>query len=357
MQFDYTTIYQSVVLRKVLACIAFIISTGSISAQLPSYVPSNGLIAWWPFDGNANDESGNAYNGTLQGNTALTTNRNGRTNQAYLFDGNADFIQTSLPGTTFNGDDAMTIAAWIRMDAGTNVMGYSVVSNLNPSNVQAVLTIEGSGAGALHRHPSFAFVPNGLLMQVYTAPDIELNTQQWYHIVTVLTGGEVLFYIDGQLLNTVDASNNTISYERTPPNYRIGRGNPTPGFQQDFIGKIDDVGMWERALTATEVAALYESPEITAHPVASSIAGGQQTTMSVTASAATTMTYQWQRNDGSGFANISDGAEYSGSTSATLTIKSAKRSKAGPYRCVVSTTNASVNSNGATLTVTCPCNS
>ncbi|NBU91173.1 MAG: LamG domain-containing protein, partial [Flavobacteriia bacterium] len=51
-------------MKKILLCILFAhISTLGFS-QAPSYVPANGLIGWWPFNGNANDESGNGNNGT-----------------------------------------------------------------------------------------------------------------------------------------------------------------------------------------------------------------------------------------------------------------------------------------------------
>ena len=55
-------------------------------AQLPSYLPADGLVGWWPFNGNANDESGNGNNGIVNGAT-LTTNRFGTQNSAYSFNG------------------------------------------------------------------------------------------------------------------------------------------------------------------------------------------------------------------------------------------------------------------------------
>ena len=53
-------------------------------SQIPNYVPTNGLVGWWPFTGNANDLSGNGYNGIVNGAT-LTTDRFGNNNQAYNF--------------------------------------------------------------------------------------------------------------------------------------------------------------------------------------------------------------------------------------------------------------------------------
>jgi hypothetical protein len=76
---------------KKLFTLTFLSIFGLTFAQVPSYVPTNGLVGWWPFNGNANDESGNGNNGTVNGAT-LTTDRNGVANSAYSFDGVNDYI-------------------------------------------------------------------------------------------------------------------------------------------------------------------------------------------------------------------------------------------------------------------------
>ena len=74
--------------HKILMLIAFATLglTFATLAQVPNYVPTNGLVAFWPFNGNANDASGNGNNGAVNGAT-LTTDRNGNANSAYNFDG------------------------------------------------------------------------------------------------------------------------------------------------------------------------------------------------------------------------------------------------------------------------------
>ena len=62
------------------------LATVTIAQNVPSYVPTNGLVGWWPFNGNANDESGNNNNGTVNGAT-LTADRFGNVNKAYSFVG------------------------------------------------------------------------------------------------------------------------------------------------------------------------------------------------------------------------------------------------------------------------------
>ena len=69
-----------------------IISINSFAQNVPNYVSTNGLVGYWPFNGNANDESGNGNNGTVNGAT-LTTDKNGISNRAYSFDGATNFIE------------------------------------------------------------------------------------------------------------------------------------------------------------------------------------------------------------------------------------------------------------------------
>ena len=70
--------------RIILLSFIALSSISAFAQNVPSYVPSNGLVGWWPFNENANDESGNGNNGTVNGST-LTTDRFGNINQAYSF--------------------------------------------------------------------------------------------------------------------------------------------------------------------------------------------------------------------------------------------------------------------------------
>ena len=73
---------------------ALLLAASSAFAQVPSYVPTNGLVGWWPFNGNANDESGNGNNGTVNGAT-LTSDRFGSINSAYSFNGINNNVTTN----------------------------------------------------------------------------------------------------------------------------------------------------------------------------------------------------------------------------------------------------------------------
>ena len=98
--------------RFLLTLISTIFVVTLTKAQdLPSYIPSDGLVVYYPFNGNANDASGNGNNGTVSGAT-LTANKDGDVNSAYSFDGDGDII--TIPNNDNINYPQITISAMIR---------------------------------------------------------------------------------------------------------------------------------------------------------------------------------------------------------------------------------------------------
>ena len=106
-------------MKKILFVSLCMAIVGSMHAQnLPAYLPSDGLVGWWPFNGNANDESGNGNNGTVNGAT-LTSDINNISNQAYSFDGVNDFISIGNL-TVINGNNSRSFVAWVKINPAQN---------------------------------------------------------------------------------------------------------------------------------------------------------------------------------------------------------------------------------------------
>ena len=103
---------QSVKIRILMIALLFAVTNAF--AQVPSYVPTNGLVGWWPFNGNANDESGNGNNGTVNGAT-LTSDRNGNSNSAYYFSGAGcgTRIDLNLNTSSISNSNEYTISIWV----------------------------------------------------------------------------------------------------------------------------------------------------------------------------------------------------------------------------------------------------
>ncbi|MFN5402036.1 MAG: hypothetical protein ACK5AS_07970, partial [Bacteroidota bacterium] len=108
------------------AMATFGMTIATMAQIVPSYVPTNGLVGWWPFTGNANDESGNGNNATVNG-AVLTSDRFGNSNAAYSYDGINDYLHGNA--SSFPSVDR-TIALWFYTtninvgSAGMQVFGY-----------------------------------------------------------------------------------------------------------------------------------------------------------------------------------------------------------------------------------------
>lgn len=213
--------------------------------QGTSEIPTDGLIAFFPFNGNANDESGNGHNGTVNEAT-LTTDRSGNENSAYLFDGPDDYIQASSTGFPF-GNSPRTIAFWVYYNqypssTGNNLVWYGQLGSYN--GVYELYTYRPEDGFRLW------FSQWG--QNVNGSTTFELN--RWYFCTIASTGNNVKLYLDGALDG---AGVNTINTVVGPNLFQIGDQNYE--HIRNLNGKIDDVMVYNRELSADEIMSLYLS--------------------------------------------------------------------------------------------------
>jgi len=227
-----------------LIALGIVFSFNYFAQSIPYYIPKNGLVGWWPFNGNANDESGNYNNGTVNGAT-LTSDRFGKEKNAYNFDGLKDFIITQK--TNISGNVSRTYSIWIK-------------STENISN-QVIVDEGGKDCGT-----GFAICnyKNKIRLDNTCSPidfNQNLNISNWHHIIITydnsINGGlnGIKFYLDGIQINN-STTNGT---------YSINNGNIVPftigksrlSNDQFFKGDIDDIGIWNRVLTQQEITDIY----------------------------------------------------------------------------------------------------
>ena len=136
-------------MRKLFLFFFLLFSIPSFSQGVPNYVPTDSLVGWWPFSGNANDLSGNGNNGIVNG-ASLTTDRFGNSNSAYNFDGVNDFIDVSY-SSSLGIQQFFTSSMWIYMDGGNcNPRIYELHENLNCGGY--TLGFNGSQSGTRTFH-------------------------------------------------------------------------------------------------------------------------------------------------------------------------------------------------------------
>jgi hypothetical protein len=210
------------------------------STTLP--VPTSGLLAFYPFSGDALDESGNDHHGSLLGAAAVTT---------FLTIGLNAADRLSLPYTIGEGLGDFTISAWGRINTINSY--HTLISGarasydndffllFDPSSSEWTFEISGTAV---------AFGPSA------TFADLE-----WHHVVVLRRGSVARLYIDNREI----ADGLTIGEDATnidPGGLIVGQEQDSVGggFQtmQAWSGDLDNLRIYNRALNVTEIRALYE---------------------------------------------------------------------------------------------------
>ena len=284
--FVYTFVKLISTMKKHLLILATALISISTFSQIPNYVPANGLVGWWPFNGNANDESGNGNNGTVNGAT-LTSDRFGNANQAYSFDGVNDIINTNTNAGNFGTSD-FSISSWVS-DLSLNNAGVIVGKRLENSNILE----QGWGNG-----PSFEISSGIPSYFTQSINGYSLNT--WYNYTMVRSGLTIHVYINGNLVQSYSAP--AIANINNAAQLSFGARYDYNQASEFINAIIDDIGIWNRALTQCEIQALYH-----AQVGSQAISAGQDQSICsgdpVTLNGSGGSSYQWNNNvlDGQAF--------------------------------------------------------
>lgn len=226
----------------ILILLSMFIGKTWITAQtLPDYLPSNDLIGWYPFNGNANDESSNGNNGTMNG-AFLVHDRIGNPNSACGFNGvNMNVIvpydgtlnpalsfSISFFGRSLNPTSPQT---WISTSPYGDSQGWNVMVNQN-GGMKYEIDIDNNWNSFVNNY-NFPF-------------------SSWVHYAYVFTNSEINVYVNGTLLETNPIPMGSVYYNMDS----LAFGSTTAGLNP-LNGYIDDIGLWSRALTPCEIKDVY----------------------------------------------------------------------------------------------------
>jgi hypothetical protein len=214
-------------------------------------IPSNlqqGLLAAYFFSGNANDESGGGSNGVVI-NSVSVVDRFGVSASAYSFDGSSAYI--TAPGGLFSYSQDLSISLWIKP---TNVVGRVIDHAAAPNSgmhmtyasSKLVLTYFTSGSTS-----------------AFTGLTLVLN--HWNHVLFVKAGTTLISYLNGVAVGPTKSGSATVS-PNTNVAFVIGANDVGTAIQDYSTGVLDDIFIYNRALTASEIAQLYTYGTPTAAP-------------------------------------------------------------------------------------------
>jgi len=207
---------------------------------------NKGLIAYYPFDGNAKDGSGNGNDGTVNGAT-LAPDRFGKTDGAYSFAAVNGTLQNINLGNSslFNfGNGDYSFVCWAKLDKD-QIDRYILVK-------YAAFGGSGYGLGTTSGTQPYYFAKGSSDKWIGSGPS--LNSGQWRQIsITHRNGVTLSYYLDGQLLQSVSGDVGGAISNSAP--LLVGGFNIDG---QQFEGKVDDIRIYNRVLTAAEITQLYE---------------------------------------------------------------------------------------------------
>ena len=167
--------------------ILFLLSVliGGLSNGFGQVNLDSGLVGYWPFNGNANDESVNGNNGTVNGAT-LTTDRFGNGNSAYSFDGSNTYIDVS-DNNSLDLTSAFTLSVWI-YQTNTYFSGYRLIDKITAEQQDGFgFDTYGNGDGQRGR----------LMGQINAISNSSYSLNAWHNLMVVYNIDSVIFYIDG----------------------------------------------------------------------------------------------------------------------------------------------------------------
>jgi len=246
-------------------CINFICISGNLSADL-----TDGLIAYYPFNGNANDESGNGNHGTVYNGTTLTNDRFGNLNCAYDFDGENDFIEIT-PQSTVSSIGDFTISVWTYLtnwkshppqwdyDRHYVFDGHSWSKTTTSDFYRAGFTItyDGYDDGSELIMDAIRYTKTGPT----TKNEVEVSIKgAWHHHVFMRKNKLNRIYYDGNKIYEFETNKNDLlnmqhdwyigTFSGNNPNY-------IPEYNNSFFGVIDDIRIYDRSLAESEVLQLF----------------------------------------------------------------------------------------------------
>lgn len=262
-------------MKKTLLTVA-ITCVFSVFAQIPNYVPTNGLLAFWPFTGNTNDVTANANHLTNNGAT-LVADRNGVANAAYSFNGSGNYLEKTTPSFMFSPTGTFSVSFWINRPSTTG--GVAMMSGSGTANNFIWLFSGGSANNTFGTNKQ---------QSAWIWANSPYAVNQWEHYVCMFINGVMRIYRNGVLEASATYSH-TGALSTVLPFY-IGKDIGTSYFN----GSIDDVAIWNRSLTNCEIQKMYTSqlPNIVSNAGADfTVCKGDTITLSGTGSGGNT--YNW----------------------------------------------------------------
>lgn len=304
----------------------------TVNPPPPCLPPPLGVVAWWTAEGNPNDIIG-TNNGVLEGGAGYTS---GEVGQAFNFSNVGDQVVATTGGLP-TGTSDRTIECWAYFDSFT-------------SGVESTIALYGTigGYGEVYelyidQNQHLAFSQWG---DNVTGPLV--NPGQWHHLAVTSSGTtNIILYLDG-----INVASGNLSFNTPQGTTLYIGGVSAPSLTRQTIGQIDELTIYNRALTPDEIAAVYNAgtagkcssligPYIFSQSTDESVLIGSSVSFYVFAGGSPPLSYQWSFG----------GKNIAGATNSTFTFTNAQLTNAGVYAVTITNQYAAAFSTNINLTV------
>jgi len=261
--------------------------------------------------------------------------------------------QISGTEVNFQGHTNFTLEAWVNGAAeqsdAAGIIAKGTADNGSPNNAAEQFCIDISAG-------KFRFFTRGNANALFEADAAVGPNGTWQHLVGVYddAGGQMYLYVNGELSGQGTTRGGGLRASSHPVSIGARRGGVSPDYDLDWNGEVDEVAIYNYALSAPQVAAHYAAaygpslpPTITVQPASLTNFVSLPAKFSVGAFGTVPLTYQWFK----GATPLSDGGTLAGASTANLTIDPVAPSDAGNYSARITNPNGVTNSAVAVLTV------
>ncbi len=222
-----------------------LISSLFISLSTFAQIPNNGIVGYYPFNGNANDISGNNNNG-VTANTTLTIDRFGNANSALNFNGTNSYLRIANNPIKIDFSNSFTLSMWVKVDSTNSGQRQNILSIRHDANANDL----GSW--------DFGFINDTIYTSYSSKAKFTTKRKFWEHIIFTYdkTTKKITSY-NNAIITGQDVITNTPS--NSSP-IQIGAqmmvNNPSQLYRY-FKGSIDDILVYNRVLTNEEIKSIY----------------------------------------------------------------------------------------------------
>ena len=234
------------------------------NVRLPSYIPTDGLVAYYPFNGNANDASGNGNDGSVSGQVSLTSDIRGVADSAYEFIVNGDAGWGQPQGE-------ISVPHNVSMNSNSLTLSALVYPREKPGSYEnRAQTVLGRWANGTSNEAFRFWVDDdgGIMFNVrqnesYKAGNILFDA--WSHIAITLDNRDLKIFINGSLVGEHQFDSDINVNGNSPLN--IGSLLSSNGTWYFWDGYLDEIGYWNRILSSNEIKNLSSSFSLNSSPM------------------------------------------------------------------------------------------